>query len=462
MSSKRLLTPEEIEFILDTIKPNPLLPKDVALQLVENDKNLKRASLKKLMIYPEIIPRLKEKMKKLHDKSIMCPGESVGIHAAQTIGENSTQANLNTFHQAGTATSIATSSTNFEEMINATKDPKNQTCIVYFKENNKSIEELRKQINSRIVEINLSILEKSYELHIDKNPEPWYDAFYKINDIKNNYKNCISVKIKMEIIFEYQLTLKYIADKISSIFSNELVVIYSPDCFGQIDIFCDTDHISIPDKIKHLITPETKTEMCLEDVVYKAVKTTQLCGIKGIKKIRYVFDNDTKTWFIETQGNNFKKLLTLFDTIAEKTITSNIWNILETLGIEAMRKYMIQSFGKILGGINYCHYSLLVDQMTFGGSAASVTRHTIMADDANAGPIAGSTFEQPLQVLLNGAQNAYNDHIKSISAAIAICAEVPIGTNYGIELYMQPIKIKTKVDKKSLPIIEEEHSPDIF
>ena len=433
--AKRFLTNQEIEFILDFIKPNPLLPEKIANQMVENNKKLKREKLAKLQVFPEIIPHLKKKMQELHEKSIICTGESVGIHAAQTIGENSTQATLNTFHQAGTATS---SSTNFEEMINATKDPKIQTCIVHFKENNKSINELRTQINSRLVEMNLSKLEESYSIHIKKQNEPWYKAFYQLNEVENKMESCISVKINMAVMFEYQLTLKYVAEKIQSIFPNEILVVYSPDCFGQIDIFCNIDNIIIPEKLRHIMTPETKVEMCLEDIVYSTIKNYQLCGIKGIKKIRYIFDAKTQTWFIETVGNNFKKLLTLFDTVFDKTITSNIWDILDTLGIEAMRQYMIDSFGKILNGINYCHYCLLVDQMTFGGSADSVTRHTVIKDQSNIGPIAGSTFEQPLQVLLNGAQNAYNDPITSISAAVAVCTEIPIGTHYKIDILMKP------------------------
>ena len=77
-----------------------------------------------------------------YKKSIVAPGEMVGMIAAQSIGEPTTQLTLNTFHQAGVSSkSNATRGVpRIEELLSLTKEPKTSVTI-YLKsedETNKS------------------------------------------------------------------------------------------------------------------------------------------------------------------------------------------------------------------------------------------------------------------------------------------------------------------------------------
>ena len=56
----RLLTEDEIEDILDFIKPKKSIPIETALSIVEITKQKFRKDLIKQKIYPEIIPELKK------------------------------------------------------------------------------------------------------------------------------------------------------------------------------------------------------------------------------------------------------------------------------------------------------------------------------------------------------------------------------------------------------------------
>ena len=87
----RYLTDKEIENILDFIKLNMSIPKDCALAIVKNTKEKLIAQLKKEKIYPSIIPELKRQLELNYIKTRIDPGESVGILAAQSIGEKQTQ-----------------------------------------------------------------------------------------------------------------------------------------------------------------------------------------------------------------------------------------------------------------------------------------------------------------------------------------------------------------------------------
>jgi hypothetical protein len=94
--TKRLLTGEEIDELLDFIVPNQMIPKDTAESIVKMNKNRLIKQLKTQLVYPEIIAELKEILKKNYFEAIIDPGTSVGILCAQSIGEKNTQSTLNT------------------------------------------------------------------------------------------------------------------------------------------------------------------------------------------------------------------------------------------------------------------------------------------------------------------------------------------------------------------------------
>jgi len=92
---KRLLTKDEIENILDFIKPNKNIPVESAIASSNLIKERFRKQLRNQEIYPSVIPSLKKEIEKNYRNSLIQPGESVGIIAAQSIGEKNTQSTLN-------------------------------------------------------------------------------------------------------------------------------------------------------------------------------------------------------------------------------------------------------------------------------------------------------------------------------------------------------------------------------
>ena len=92
---KRKLSIEEIEDIISVIKLNEFNYFDIETCLNENIKNNLRKQLNNVLVYPDIIPQLKEIIIKNYYKSLIHPGEMVGTIAASSIGANTTQESLN-------------------------------------------------------------------------------------------------------------------------------------------------------------------------------------------------------------------------------------------------------------------------------------------------------------------------------------------------------------------------------
>ena len=91
--SKRLLTQEEIEDILDVIRCSNNSSEDT--QVVFNARESLRIQLQKIQLYPQMIETFKKHIEAQYYKSLLQPGEMVGVIAASSIGEQNTQASLN-------------------------------------------------------------------------------------------------------------------------------------------------------------------------------------------------------------------------------------------------------------------------------------------------------------------------------------------------------------------------------
>ena len=67
-----------------------------------------------------------------YKQAIIAPGELVGMIAAQSIGEPTTQMTLNTFHFAGVASksNVTRGVPRIEEILSLSENPKNPSCTI--------------------------------------------------------------------------------------------------------------------------------------------------------------------------------------------------------------------------------------------------------------------------------------------------------------------------------------------
>ena len=439
---KRKLSYDEIEYVLSFIKPNIYIPIETAESIVRNVKNETRKQLVNIEIYPQLIEELKSEIEKFYISTYISPGESVGIIMAESICEKQTQSNLNVFHKAGSSDKKPVVS-KFSELLNATTKPKEPSYFIHFIHGNENIQKLRETIGYSILEMNIKKITKEYYFFKNREPEDWHELYFSIfHEI--THKSCVTLKIDMNILFEYKLTLKKVCELISKNYS-DVICIYSPDCFETIDVYVDTDNLVLPENFENLINKEEKIEIYLEEVVYPILESKIICGIPGILNIFFIKDGDK--WILESENSHekikkpkfkktknkpldsakkFRKLLAHPSVDKTKTISNNIWDIYYTFGIEATREYMIEQFSQIMEGVNLCHIEILVSKMTQRGIISSISRYTVRDEDS--GPFSKASFEETLDNFLEAGIYGPKEEITGISASI-ICAKKPlIGT----------------------------------
>ena len=384
-----------------------------------------KEQFKKEEIYEETLPQIKEEIKRYTIQSIVPTGEMIGVVCAQSIGERQTQLTLNSFHQAGLAVNTVLSGVpRFLEILNATKEPK--VCINSFEMNDKSyktISEIRKKISSHLVHVLFKDLIISDSLYLkDKEEEPWYESFELFYSNEFRYHSCcFSYKLNKEKMYQYNISLSTIRNIIENEFEY-IYVVFSPLHIGQIDFFIDLDEIEKSKDIEE--RKEFYIELFLQEILRPRILEITISGIPKIKDY-YIQKNDqTKQFYIDTEGSNIVELLKL-DFIDKSSLkTNHMWEVYQIMGIEGTRKFLLEELKNIVSSdgtfINECHLTVLIDLMTFNGTIQSISRYGVKKEQNSV--LTRSSFEESLEHFSKAAFFSEKEMIRSVSASI-MCGE---------------------------------------
>ncbi len=446
------------------------------------------------------------------NEAIAQPSEMVGVVSAQTIGEIGTQLTLDTFHVSGTADAVKATSgvPRLKEILSATKKTKKPILKIYMKDDVATVVNPKladdginyddERINkTKIVALNIKnsieitrlsdILEYSEiywdnenTIEHDKGMLDVYNKFQSLYDSihKNRSRSpwVLRMKFNKEKMISYGLRMIDIYTKLSKAYNKYIDCVFSDDnaeeCIFRIrltDFACKD--IENKDEIAAIKAME-------HNIVYQV----SLKGYKGVNKVslnkekKDIYNPETGNfdkiveWVLDTDGTNLMEILADPNIDAIRTISNDIREIHNVLGIEAARTALCKELENITGegALNYRHLSLLIDTMTFKGALMSIDRHGINRNSSSA--LSKSSFEESVDMLINGSIFSEYDNTSGISPQVMMGKVPNCGSgNFDIMLdeeYMMEL-IKNKVNKKiEVPVeitggqevIEEEDEQD--
>jgi DNA-directed RNA polymerase II subunit RPB1 len=136
-------------------------------------------------------------------------------------------------------------------------------------------------------------------------------------------------------------------------------------------------------------------------------------------------------WVLDTIGNNLVDVLALDYIDVNRTVSNNILEMYNVLGIEAARQSIYNELVDVIAFddtyINTHHLDLLCDRMTYNTKMTSIFRHGINND--HIGPIAKAAFEETPEMFLRAARHGEVDLMKGVSANIMCGQEGYFGTS---------------------------------
>ena len=401
-----------------------------------------------------------------YKKALVAPGEMVGILAGQSIGEVSTQMTLNTFHFAGVASksNVTRGVPRLSEILSLSRDIKNSSLSVYLKEDDETLKENAMKIMYMLELTKLQDIVKNIQICFDPKDQntliaedrdlmKQYNEFHQMfkdvspyNDDaeRTQCKWIIRIELDRDIMLDKNVTMDDINLTIQKIYGKEQISCVYTDFNSNKLIF----RIRLSDINKKTYKALANNVIDQSDQIYllkgfqdQLLNNVIIRGVKGIKKVimRRIKDmlyeenggySKKDIWILDTIGTNLMDVLGLPFIDNKRTLSNDIMEVYDVLGIEAARETIYNELVDVIQFdgtyINYHNYSVLVDRMTHTYKLISICRHGVNNDDI--GPIAKASFEETPEMFLKAARHGELDNMRGVSANVMCGQEGHFGT----------------------------------
>ena len=409
------------------------------------------------------------------------PGELVGILAAQSIGEPSTQMTLNTFHLAGVASksNVTRGVPRLKELLKVTQNPKATSLTVYLKPEFRDSKEKAREV-AQDLEMTLlrDIVVKSgiyYDpvldetvVEEDKDLIEFYKlfGFYKLFEITSSkskdYKPVSKYVLRMELDREKMFNKNITMNDVAFILHNKTTDINM--------VYSDYNSQKLVMRVR-MVDDEKSGSYDYLDTFKRfqntLLNTTVIRGVPGIKAVTFRQDStfmenldgeykSIKQYILDTDGSNYMEVLNHPAVDGNRLYSTNVHDIYGQLGVEATRAVLLNEITTLFEevGINFRHLGLLCDVMTRAGRLMSADRYGINKNDI--GPIAKASFEETERMLLKAALFGEVDPVTGVSANIMMGQPIRGGTSFSQIMLDEQILPKLFEGLDEAPSIEEE------
>jgi DNA-directed RNA polymerase subunit A" len=388
----KVLSQEEISKSLGQAREQGLLPASI----VEN-VNKKLSGME--LTHDEFKKIISDVIRE-YRRSLVEPGEAVGNVAAQSIGEPGTQMTLKTFHYAGVAElNVTLGLPRLIEIVDARKIPSTPMMTVYLEEEYSADPVRAREAAQRIELTRIDNIAQSIEF-----------------DLLNR---TIVVKLAQELIEDKGITPQLVVNKLKGLRKIEL---------------------DLDEKRRMVFIRIQSEDFGDYQKLLERVRSTAIKGVKGVKRViirKESGPSGKEEYVLYTEGTNLSQVMKVVGVDSTRTISNNVHEICETLGIEAARNALIREARDVLDeqglDVDIRHIMLVADLMTRTGEIRQIGRHGISGEKESV--LARAAFEVTVKHLLDASVAGEEDLLNGITENVIVGQTIPLGTGF-IDLYM--------------------------
>ena len=286
----RRLTQEELDDVVSNI---PAIPgADPYAARVARDGLVAwiRSALEETVICPSAVKELIKITVRDFNRSLITPGSPVGITAAEALGATMTQMTLNTFHSSGRLESATSSIEVMRDLIFARKNPKNETCTVFFKDKHLTYEQVLAKRADIVGSVPYDFIDPilKYEIGDPRVPGDGVDPnrfWHKIYETLfgrplPRSSKVLRLYLNTTAMVKQRVTMAMLADTINRSKDQSIVAVYGPIADGIMDLYPDPTRIV--DCNKRNIPSVMKEQSYLEECTIPELKEVRIKGLPGI------------------------------------------------------------------------------------------------------------------------------------------------------------------------------------
>lgn len=407
------------------------------------------ANLLKKNITDALLDIIITKIRITFKKALIAYGSAVGIIAAQCISEPMTQYMLDSKHRSGASAGGSKTNTmvRIQEILGAkdTSKMKNPSMYLVVKEEYEGIKSKVQEIANHIEMMNLNRFVLSTHIFFEDYGKPVHSQFIQEAKMIKDFEKynlgmsvpsditkwCIRYTLNKEEMILNSMKLETIITRLRIVYPHVFFV-YTPENANTIIIRCCLRR-GVVSKSENL------TETYVIDFM-KSMRETVIRGISGItatevvNKTKSFVDTDgsvqTKmTYAIFVMGTNTEEILNNKYIDRYKSQTDSIVEFEQTFGIEAARNKIIVEMRKEMPDISVPHASIYADEQSFSSHITSIHRTGLQKREMSNVTLRLS-FQSPIQVIQNAAEDGLIDKIGGISGPLILGRSPNIGSTY--------------------------------
>ena len=394
----RRATEQEIKTVVAkyATQLNPKIQND--LQTILSENRLSR----------EGIDRVLKKTLDLTNRAMAEPGEAAGVVTAQSIGEPGTQMTLRTFHFAGVKErNVTLGLPRLIELVDARKKPVTPTMDIYLDKEYRISREKALEVAKEIIYTRASDLIEKTDVDYGG------DLTFHLSETKLAERGC-----ELQDVY---MVLKGSKKKYEISINEKKFLI----------------KLAIPGE------PDAQTLLALKNKLLN----TRVKGVPDIERVTIV--KQEEEWVIQTAGSNLSKVVVIKGIDTSRITTNNVYEIWQTLGIEAARTALVKEITNTLEEqgleVDIRHIMLVADLMTSKGYLQQIGRHGIAGTKTSV--LARAAFEITVPTIARASLEGQVETLRGVTENVIVGATVPVGTGM-VDLYMQ-VKEKNAEDRES-------------
>ncbi|MBI2184923.1 MAG: DNA-directed RNA polymerase subunit A' [Thaumarchaeota archaeon] len=367
------------------------------LKEYEADLNLKLIeSLKEALVdVPQTTAeRVCKKTVELLRKATVEPGEASGIVAAQSIGEPGTQMTLRTFHFAGVKErDVTLGLPRLIELVDARKLAATPVMEVYMDKENRASNEGALHVARSILFTKVGAVVEKTEVDVSGD---------------------VTLVLSPSRLQERDCTVEMVGEVVES---------------GKRKVEVDEAKKAIRVRVEGADLPMLFT-------LRNKLLNVKVKGIPGIDRVTVSKEEDE--WVIHTKGSNLAKVLKISGVDLSRTTTNNVYEVYQTLGIEAARAAIVKEIMGTLEEqgleVDIRHIYLVADLMTSRGILQQIGRHGIAGKKTSV--LARAAFEITVPTLAEAAVKGEKEELRGVTENVIVGMAIPVGTGM-VQVYMK-------------------------
>jgi len=378
-----------------------------------------KEKLQSLRLAPVDAAKVVREVARRYRRAEVDPHESVGILAAQSIGEPGTQMTLRTFHYAGVAEmNVTLGLPRLIELVDARRVPSTPMMTIHvdrkLRGDRDAVQKIALQIEITTVPDVTSVGTVVEELKVVVSPQA---ALLEARGVRRADIEAALVENLDGRLFEVR-----------------------PGSGGG-----ETRAFEVHLKESAQGASKTKREEMVEEMPYKKLllaseeaKAIRIKGVSGIR--RALIRKEKDEYVVYTEGSNLEGVLDIAGVDGARTTTNSIFEVYRVYGVEAARAALIQEANRTLAeqglGVDIRHLMLVADVMTNEGDIRAIGRHGISGKKTSV--LARAAFEITAAHLLRAAITGEVDELKGVAENIIVGQPITLGTG-AVNLVYRPL-----------------------